>query len=777
MKKLVFSVFILFFSINQFSFSQLAMGEWKTHFAYNNVTQITQSENLIFAVSDGTLFSVDKRDDSSSFYSKITGLNGTMISNIGYDKISQKLLIIYTDGNIDLLTNNGIENLPDYYEKQMSADKAVNHILFNGKNAYLSCNFGIIKLNMSKDEIEDTYYIGTNSAEVKVLNTAIFGDIIFAVTASKIYQASLSDPYLISYEHWAELTGLPGSGDFQSLTVYNDYLILRRNGQLYYKKESDITWNSFGIEGVTNANISGDYLTVVTSGGIYIYDNLLNKTFNSGLSTSYNSEYDKANNLFWIAGGSQGVVKYSLTDNSILSRIKPEGPAVNTPYFMKFSGQKLFVLQGGRWWAQYERPGIIMMYENNAWTNIENSSIASVTGYKVMDFMNIAVDPNDNTHFYVPSYGNGVFEFKNNTFNKWYNFTNSNIETIYPENAITSYLYMRMDGGIYDSDGNIWFLNVGVSHQIQILKPDGTWTSLYYPSFVNKPTTTSLLILNQNKNQKWYINARDGAGICVFDDNGTLDDQNDDRSKFYSSFNYYDNDQLQTIIPTIIYTIIQDQDGVIWAGTDEGPLLFTNTENVFSSDFTCSRVKIPRNDGTDGADYLLDGVSVTAIAIDGANRKWIGTETSGVYLMSADGKTTIKHFTAENSPLLSNYILSIAINPVTGEVFIGTSEGLVSYQGDAAESSGVFDNVHAYPNPVREDFMGTITITGLIDQSTVKITDLAGNLVCQTVSNGSLATWDGKNAYGKKVSTGVYLVLCLSPDGQESATTKILVIN
>jgi hypothetical protein len=215
----------------------------------------------------------------------------------------------------------------------------------------------------------------------------------------------------------------------------------------------------------------------------------------------------------------------------------------------------------------------------------------------------------------------------------------------------------------------------------------------------------------------------------------------------------------------------------VWVGTDQGPLLFHNPLKAFDADFTCSRVKIPRNDGTSLADYLLVNEKVKAIVVDGANRKWIGTESSGVYLMSENGQETIKHFTVSNSPLLSNDILSIAINPISGEVFFGTGNGIVSYQSDASEGGNTFGDVYAYPNPVREGYTGVITITGLVQNSQVKITDLNGNLVCETVSNGSIATWDAKDIHGRKVSTGIYLAVCVNADGTQSSITKILIIN
>ena len=204
--------FLIFFSILFFGLiaqAQVAMGKWRTHFAYNTVEQVALSENKVFAVSEGTLFSVDKRDGSIEFYSKLNGLNGITISKIEYDDVNKILLIVYQDGNIDFLSGDGDKNLPDVYNKQMSADKNVNHILFSDNRAYLSCNFGIITLNMLKMEIQDTYFIGSNASEVKVLNTTIHKGNIYAISTSNIYTASASEPQLINYEFWKPMTNLP----------------------------------------------------------------------------------------------------------------------------------------------------------------------------------------------------------------------------------------------------------------------------------------------------------------------------------------------------------------------------------------------------------------------------------------------------------------------------------------------------------------------------------------------------------------------------------------
>lgn len=764
-------LFVILLVISSTLQAQVAMGKWRTHFAYNNTDQIAQSENKVFAVSDGSLFSIDKRDGSMEFYSKVTGLNGTVISKIDYNEAHKVLLIIYKDGNIDFLSPNGVKNLPDFYNKQMSADKTVHHIHFYENKAFLSCNFGIITLNMQKVEIQDTYYIGDNASEVKVLNTTIHNENIYAVSETDVYTASVSNPYLISYESWSKMSDLPGIDNFQKLVSFGDNLVLLRSGKLY-KKDSSNTWSDLDISTkYKEITVSDAYLIGYTDTEVFVFDGQFSKTQITSLNTIKDGIYDNNTSKFWFAGDSKGVAEYVLNgEENSTNFYLPNGPAVNIPYKLKFAGERLFVLQGGRWDAQYLRPGIVMIFEDNKWKNLSNLPIQSITGQRVLDFIDIAVNPEDKTHFYISSYGTGVFEYRNDEFYKWHNIDNSTIESVFPG----SYKYMRMGGGTYDVDGNIWFSNSMVNSSIQVLKKDGTWTKFNSP-ILQGATLGNILILNQDKNIKWLLKHRVPAGFAVINDNGTVDNPNDDQYIFHSSFP--DQDKVGVITPEAYFCLTEDKKGAIWAGTPKGPLIFNNPLRAFEPDFTATRIKIPRNDGTNLADYLLENEEINAIAVDGANRKWIGTKQSGVYLVSENGQETIHHFTVQNSPLISNTILSIDINPVTGEVFFGTGNGLVSYQSDAAEAGSTFGDVHAYPNPVRENFSGVITITGLVENTSVKITDVAGNLVCETKSNGSIATWDGRNKFGQKVSTGIYLALCISPDGQESATVKILVIN
>lgn len=761
------------------AYSQLAVGQWETHYSYRNVMQVAVASDKVYAIGSNALFSVnlDSTDQSVQFYSKVTSLNDNDITQIAYNKKFNQLLIVYANSDLDLMSSSGVNNVPDLYLKQATMDKTVNSIFFSDSLAYLSCNFGIVVLNMSKHEISDSYVIGANGSYVPVLATIIFNGKIYGLTATGLSQAVVTNHNLADYQVWSSVTTIPESGiNNLNLVCFDGYLwLLKANGTVY-KSTDGTVWNTIqSLSNIARMQCDNHYIYFISDVNSITtaYDMNMNVISLTGYSPNSISVDNSSSPDFWLASGNTGLQQVNKSGQTVNS-FSPSGPFDNSPWKMTFGGDKLFVVPGGRWDVQYFHPASVMMYQNYKWTNIDGATISQETNMPATtDFVSIASDPKDNTHFFVSAYGMGLYEFKKNTFYKWYNCLNSGVESIYPGQS-SQLQYQRLDGLTFDSLGNLWFLNMYINDPIKYLDPNDSVHSLYFDGIKGLPTLDGILIDKLNPNRKWILSERSTPGVFVFDDNGTLANQQDDQSKFFSTFVDQDGNVFSS---DFYFCITQDLNNQIWIGTMDGPIVIQNPDDVFNSDFTITRIKIPRNDGTNLADYLLGTERVNAIAVDGANRKWIGTQDAGLYLVSSDGTQILQNFTTNNSPLLSNTILSLALNNETGELFIGTDQGLISYMADATQATATYSNVYAYPNPVRPDFQGVITITGLVANSQVKITDANGHVVYVTTSNGGIATWNGNKANGSRVSSGVYLVFCVSADGTQQVVTKILIIH
>lgn len=445
----------------------------------------------------------------------------------------------------------------------------------------------------------------------------------------------------------------------------------------------------------------------------------------------------------------------------------------NYPYYMNFAGERLLITGGGHIANRLDRPGTIMTFENNTWNSFQEEGISEQTKHRYDDINCIVQDPKDATHHFAASAGEGIYEFKDGKFINWYSMHNSPLESAVP-NEPWADSYVRVNGLIYDKENNLWMVSCETQHAVSVLMKNGDWASLHYPEIV-KASNFGRTIFDK-RGWLWATSSRiESGGLFCLNYNGTIADTSDDQHRFITRFTNQDGALLEQLA---VYCIAEDKEGVIWIGTNRGPLVLNNPSRYFNDNFYCTQIKVPRNDDSGLADFLLVNEAINAIAIDGANRKWIGTASNGIYLISADGMETIHHFTEENSPLLSNSIVSIAIHPRTGEVFIGTGKGLVSYQSDATEAENSFkeSNVRAYPNPVRPDYSGVITVTGMVYDSDVKIVDTAGHLIYQGTSLGGQFTWDGRNKQGRRVATGIYMVLAADSEGKEGIVTKIAFI-
>lgn len=743
------------------------MHQWRAHSAYAQINSIAVTKDKVYGLSNHSLFSVDKQSEELSYYSRMTGLNAAVISTIGYNPTLNLLLVCYENGQLDVIdAKDEIENIPDLYLKQSNFSKSVNSIHMHGNTAYLAMEFGIIVLDMKRGEVKDTYIIGANASEVSVKHIAIMGDSIYAVSAELLYAAALSDP-LSDYAYWHPQP-LPNGKEATDLCTHNQQLYLVRDAVLWSRNAGQ--WRKvatpYTVKGICPV---GDELFILPNNqaGYALASDLSLQEPALGIITDIQPD----GNDRWLASLTRGLIRHS--DHQTFM---PDGPINNIAYRMRFFGDRLYIVPGGRWATQNNTPGDIMYYENGSWVNISHAQLNAATGTTILDLMNVAQDPHDPDHYFVTSYGLGMLEMHDTTVVKLHNHTNSKLQSAAPNNPLRAGFYVRTDGAMYDDQGNLWILNTDDVKNIHIITPNQQWVSynlVYNNDVLLLYTPGEIMVDRRNTQWKWIPLCRINTGLVLLKDNGTPANPNDDQVYYHSE--WYDQNG-KPVNPEGIYSMTQDHDNTIWVGTNAGLFLLPASVD-FTSSNQCKRIIIARNDGTQLGDYLLENEQINHIVVDGANRKWIATATSGVFLLSPNGEETIEHFTAENSPLPSDNVLSIAIQESTGEVFFGTSQGLVSYMSDAIEPAEDFAELYAYPNPVYPNYKGVVVIKGLMNNTAVRIVDANGNLVATIQGNGGEAIWNLTNAHGTRVASGIYTALCNTQDGAAHSSVKIMVMN
>lgn len=703
---------------------------------------------IVFLYSDGSM----------SKLTKVDGLSDVGISAIAYASNFDKIIVGYDDGNIDIIHDNDIINVSDLKRKNLAVEKNIYRIVINGDFAYLACGFGIIKLSLANDEIEDTYYIGDEASFVKVFDIAFLNDSIFAATNQGLKSASIND-ILSDFNNWSNISFLD-TNEITSLAVLqNTLFVISASDDTYklLKRQSDYSWTTILSDLNPQAFVrADDLLYLVNKDYFYKIDPQGNINYSHQFSYFDATDFLKAKNgKYYFGQKLYGIKEF---DGSNVNKYIYYGVYLNQAFKVKASNNFVYVTRGGH------RDNGTNLYlsaklnifdlQTNTWTTVNN--------YNASDYNCIAIDSSDESHYFIGSWGYGLFEYKGEELSNFYNTENS------PLQSLLAGPYIRISGLTFDNNNNLWVINKAADRPINVLKPDGTWVSFTINGKISNRKTSDIIY---SKSGNIWATLQD-EGFVALDFNNTIDDQTDDVYKIFMPS--YEGER----IGNTYYCEAIDKNDDLWFGTDQGIGVFYSEKDFQDDNFGASRIKITAelNDSL-VTNYLLAEQSVLSIAVDGGNRKWIGTASSGLYLMNEDGTVQLAHFTTDNSPLPSNKVTSISIVPKTGEVFIVTSLGVVSYMSDAKEATNDFENVYVYPNPVREDYNGTITITGLVYDTNVKITDLAGNIVYETKSEGGIATWDGCNFAGQRVATGVYLVFCSTEDGQKTFVTKLLFIN
>ena len=750
--------------------AQTAIGSWRSHAAYHNATQCASVGEKIYVVSDGSLYSYYPDDEFVESYDKTNLLSDQGIRHIAVDEQTNTLIIIYDNANIDLITPDGeVTNITDYVSK-VTLDPTVNDIRLIGSNAYIATNFGLTVLNVARAEFANTYMLG------KVTNSCLAYDgYIYAATTAGLYRGNMADN-LLDTGNWELLN----KAIYTRLTVFNDALIALGSDKSVYRLNTSEGTSSLLRKGPFNfIHTTEDKLIIGNKTNVLVYDALTSYTLLvfDGTVTHVTTE----GNTYWTTNGKGGLNGYTYNKETksverIVGDIIPNSPIRNHCQYLSFVDDERLLVAGGclNYFDKTFYDGTLMMYEEGTWTSFQEEGIAEETGVHYKNLTSIVQDPKDENHHYASSFGQGIYEFRDMQLVAHYDHNNSPLESASPN----SKRFTRISRLKYDKQGNLWITNAdggdNVKSPLKVLKPDGTMISLYYKELEKLPTVTEVLF--DHRGRVWVVSMRYDVRLFCIDLNGTLENTADDRIRTFNE-KFTDQDGQSTEV-YYINDIAEDLNGDIWVMTDAGPYVLYNTEKVFNTDYRFTKIKVPRNDGTNYADYLLNGVYTTCIEIDAANRKWIGTLNNGLYLIGPDGLENVHHFTKDNSPLPSNTIESLALQHTTGELYIGTDKGLVSYTTDATRGASEYDEekVYAYPNPVIPDYNGPITVVGLKANSNVKITNTAGRLVAEGTSLGGSFTWDGKTPQGQRVATGVYYVLGTDEEGQEGIVTKILFI-
>ena len=491
------------------------------------------------------------------------------------------------------------------------------------------------------------------------------------------------------------------------------------------------------------------------------------------------SDVSHVNGTFWMSEQEKGLRGYKMSGNEFIPTeevIQPSSPIRDLGYNVSWAGDRLLVAGGINTVGSFENPATSMYYENGEWTNFteleRTGRFAKVTPVNTTDLVQ---DPLDDTHHFASPYRSGLCEYRNGKFVELYNPDNSPLKSIQQHNPASSWYYKQVlcSALSYDAEGNLWMAQSMLDTTFYVRKPDGNWFKLRY----NEMSGSSLIdkILHHSSGIKLVSSRRlDKRGVFCIDMKGT-ERTTDDKTRLLQDFVNQDN---TPYLPDQFFCLCEDLDGMVWVGTSAGLFVIEDVTKVFDKDFHFTQIKINRNDGSGLADYLFNDVAISCIAIDAANRKWIGTQANGAYLISADGQEMLHHFTTEDSPLLSNNVQSIAVHPGTGEVAFGTDKGICTFISDATTPEEELEksNVVVFPNPVTPDYNGPIAIRGLVENSEVKIVSTGGQLVWNGTSSGGTCTWNGVANNGKPVASGIYHVVANTPEGGKAIMTRIVIV-
>lgn len=754
-------LYVLFLLLFQFSFAQNKLS-WQSYFSFNEIKDISEAPTTVFAASENALFSKNTTTNTIKRTTTVDGLSGQTISALYHSEGFKKTIIGYENGLMIVINEKDVSILKvvDIINKQLPANlKKINHFMEHNGLVYVSCDFGIVQFNLTTSQFGDTYFIGDNGAEINIRQTAYFDGFIYAATSNGIRKANSTNANLIDYNQWT----LVNSGDWSSVETLDTTLIAVNSGGYIHRYNSNTFVGFLQLpQPATDMRAVNHKLFVTTPNTVFVYNNqmvlnrqiantqVLNNTLSFTCATAIGE-------LLYIGTKEKGLFASTLSNVSAFENNTPPGPTKNNIFSLDVAPNVLWTVYGD-YTSSYNPYPLdsygISKYDTSGWLNLPYED---VLGAKSMT--RIIVNPNNDKQVYASSFFSGLLKIEQDVPTFLYNEKNSGLESITTEGP--NYIDVRINGTAFDKSGNLWITNSRIKNGLKVLKTNGQWQSYSTATILDNAELASYanIVIDKN-NTKWISTNREG--VIGF---------NESTNTFKKITFGADVGNLPT---ADVRSVAVDTKGQLWIGTIKGLRVLSNVGSFQTESQLKANPIIIMDDNL--AQELLYEQFINVIVVDGANNKWIGTGDSGVFMVSPNGQETKYHFTINNSPLPSNVINDIKINSATGEVFIATDKGMVSFKGIATEANEDLNNAYVYPNPVRPNYSGTVKVAGLIDKANIKITDIEGNLVYETTSTGGTIEWD-TTAFGRyKVASGVYMIFISAQDGGETKVKKVMII-
>ena len=755
--------------------AQNAVGDWMYHpsFVGDKLKSVVEGRQWVYYLSGANLFRLDKSTGENEALSKVNELSDMGVSNIYYNSDKDYLVVVYNNSNIDVILSDGaVVNMPEIKDAILSTSRTINDVTFAPGLMYLATNFGYVVIDDKKMVVKESHQYGK-----ALYSVAQVGETLLISTADAFYygEAGKYYEYLTSFKtetlqkkcrFWPI-----NDNAFYCIadTTYHVTMTLDSNGNATFSSQPVVVKPANDVQNT----LDGLLINVPDQGKCY----KANKEGFDLAVVSDNGELCSANPEG--NGGLWAVGKQGLHQQESQSYYIPNALSFATPFWMTYNQhqEKLYVSNtAANGVLNIASPTAVNTYDGMKWADVTPEGVPTngnpLDGSFWLEFLPDA----PNTYFFG-TFRYGLLKVVNNEIAQIYNTTNSPL--------------LKTQGAMYpvtsvDRNGNVWVLQPfeNKEHPVMILpaakaKLEQTDINDWVLPTINGIYTgatawRSRFISTRNSNYdiKLFADGEFERPLVIWNSNGETTTEY--KPEIFNKF--IDQDGL-SVSWTNIKCLTEDLNGMVWMGTSEGICMFNPAQAFSGSGFSVVRPKVPRNDGTGYADRLMDGIQVNDVAVDGANRKWIGTETSGLFLVSSDGSQIINRFNTTNSPMGSNTIYKVCCNPNSNSVYVTTPDGFYEYFSDSSPAESSYDNIYAYPNPVRPDYGGDVTIMGLMDNSLVKIADASGNVLAQKKSTGGMVTWDCCDQYGNPVKSGVYLVLCSQANGSgEAVVTKIAVI-